>query len=239
VAAHLPLRAARGQVSHLPAAAGSAPDIVVCRLGYVTPAIDGLRCAGATFCRRRRRDRAACSRPCRKPGQTRFHPAGLRQGHRPGDLGGRVGFRPLSPDRLPMIGAVADATAIEAARPSRPLAEMPRLPGLYLINGFGARGIVWSALAGELLACLITGAPLPLADDLVSAVDPGRFLLRGRSQRAGAATARRVSTGESSVKSERENCAVVALHGCPQSVTLRFFSRKSRAWKTSPQAPTR
>jgi hypothetical protein len=37
---------------------------------------------------------------------------------------------------------------------------MPRLPGLYLINGFGARGIVWSALAGELLAwCLITGAP--------------------------------------------------------------------------------
>ena len=63
------------------------------------------------------------------------------------------------------------------------LAEMPRLPGLYLINGFGARGIVWSALAGELLACLITAAPLPLPDDLVNAVDPGRFLLRGRSRR--------------------------------------------------------
>ncbi len=60
---------------------------------------------------------------------------------------------------------------------------MPRLPGLYVINGFGARGIVWSALAGELLACLITGAPLPLADDLVSAVDPGRFLLQGRNKR--------------------------------------------------------
>jgi tRNA 5-methylaminomethyl-2-thiouridine biosynthesis bifunctional protein len=93
-------------------------------------------------------------------------------------LGGRVGFRPLSPDRLPMIGAIADAAAIDPARPSRPLAEMPRLPGLYLINGFGARGIVWSALAGELLACLITGAPLPLAEDLVDAVDPGRFPAR-------------------------------------------------------------
>jgi tRNA 5-methylaminomethyl-2-thiouridine biosynthesis bifunctional protein len=52
VTAHLPLRAARGQVSHLAATAGSAPDVVVCRLGYVTPAIDGLRCAGATFQRR-------------------------------------------------------------------------------------------------------------------------------------------------------------------------------------------
>ena len=60
---------------------------------------------------------------------------------------------------------------------------MPRVPGLYLINGFGARGIVWSALAGELLACLITAAPLPLPDDLVGAVDPGRFLLRRRNRR--------------------------------------------------------
>jgi hypothetical protein len=110
---------------------------------------------------------------------------------------------------------------------------MPRLPGLYLINGFGARGIVWSALAGELLACLITGAPLPLADDLVR---------RRRSRAASccvAAASGGAATGESSVKPERENCAVVALHGCPQSVTLRFFSRKSRVWKTSPQAPTR
>ena len=59
---------------------------------------------------------------------------------------------------------------------------MPRLPGLYLVNGFGARGIVWSALAGELLACLITGAPLPVAEDLAGVVDPGRFLLRGRNR---------------------------------------------------------
>ncbi|HNI83568.1 MAG TPA: hypothetical protein PLX21_16665, partial [Rhodocyclaceae bacterium] len=52
--------------------------------------------------------------------------------------------------------------------------------GLYLLNGFGARGIVWSALAGELLACLIAGEAPPLAGELVDAVDPGRFLLRGR-----------------------------------------------------------
>ena len=83
-----------------------------------------------------------------------------------------------------MIGQVADAAAVDPNRPSQLLSEIPRLPGLYLINGFGARGIVWSAFAGELLACLITGTPLPVADDLVSAVDPARFLRRGRRKRS-------------------------------------------------------
>jgi tRNA 5-methylaminomethyl-2-thiouridine biosynthesis bifunctional protein len=182
-AAHLPLRAARGQVSHLPAATGSAPGIVVCRLGYVTPAIDGLRCAGATFAVDDEQTELREADHAENLAKLDFILPGYSKAIDRAALGGRVGFRPLSPDRLPMIGAVADAAAIDPARPSRPLAEMPRLPGLYLINGFGARGIVWSALAGELLACLITGAPLPVAEDLAGAVDPGRFLLRGRNRR--------------------------------------------------------
>ena len=181
-AAHLPLRAARGQVSHLPAATGSAPGIVVCRLGYVTPAIDGLRCAGATFAVDDEQTELREADHAENLAKLDFILPGYSKTTDRSALGGRVGFRPLSPDRLPMIGAVADAAAIDPARPSRPLAEMPRLPGLYLINGFGARGIVWSALTGELLACLITGAPLPVTEDLADAVDPGRFQLRGRNR---------------------------------------------------------
>ena len=183
VAAHLPLRSARGQVSHLGAAAASAPDIVVCRLGYVTPAIEGLRCAGATFSVDDGESALREADHAENLAKLDFILPGYGKGIQARDLAGRVGFRPLSPDRLPMIGAVGDAAAIDPDAPSRALAEMPRLPGLYLINGFGARGIVWSALAGELLACLITAAPLPLPDELVDAVDPGRFLLRGRSRR--------------------------------------------------------
>jgi tRNA 5-methylaminomethyl-2-thiouridine biosynthesis bifunctional protein len=152
---HLPLRAARGQVSHLPAA-GSAPAIVVCRLGYVTPAIDGLRCAGATFAVDDDEAALRVADHAENLAKLDFILPGYSRGLRPEALGGRVGFRPLSPDRLPMIGAVADAGAVDPGRPSPPLDDLPRLPGLYLINGFGARGIVWSALAGELLACLIT-----------------------------------------------------------------------------------
>ncbi|MBI4740492.1 MAG: bifunctional tRNA (5-methylaminomethyl-2-thiouridine)(34)-methyltransferase MnmD/FAD-dependent 5-carboxymethylaminomethyl-2-thiouridine(34) oxidoreductase MnmC [Betaproteobacteria bacterium] len=186
-AAYLPLRAARGQVSHLPSAAGQAPQVVVCRLGYVTPAIDGVRCAGATFSVG---DAETAPRPAEHaenlaklefmlPGYGAKSPVPLD----PQTLDGRVGFRPASPDRLPMIGAVADASAVDPALPSRPLKDIPRIPGLYLIDGFGARGIVWSALAGELLAGLIEGEPLPLEAELAAAVDPARFLLRGKNRR--------------------------------------------------------
>jgi tRNA 5-methylaminomethyl-2-thiouridine biosynthesis bifunctional protein len=182
-AAHLPLRAARGQVSHLPAEAVSAPAIVVCRLGYVTPAIDGLRCAGATFAVDDDEAALRVADHAENLAKLDFILPGYSRGLRPEALAGRVGFRPLSPDRLPLIGAVADAGAVDPGRPSPPLVELPRLPGLYLINGFGARGIVWSALAGELLACLITDEAPPLAGELVDAVDPGRFLVRGRQRK--------------------------------------------------------
>lgn len=182
-ASHLPLRAARGQVSHLPATQGSAPEVVVCRLGYVTPAIDGVRCAGATFAVDDEESAPRFTDHAENLAKLDAILPGYGSQIDPAGLGGRVGFRPLSPDRLPMIGALGDADAVAPDRPGHPLAALPRLPGLYVINGFGARGIVWSALAGELLACLITGEPPPLPDDLVGAVDPARFLLRKRCER--------------------------------------------------------
>ena len=46
------------------------------------------------------------------------------------------------------------------------------------MQGFGARGITWSALMADLLVSRIEGDPLPLERDLVDALDPGRFLIR-------------------------------------------------------------
>ena len=47
-----------------------------------------------------------------------------------------------------------------------------------MLSGYGARGLVWSALAAELLASQLEHDPLPLTRDLCEAVDPGRFVLR-------------------------------------------------------------
>ncbi|MBR0565069.1 bifunctional tRNA (5-methylaminomethyl-2-thiouridine)(34)-methyltransferase MnmD/FAD-dependent 5-carboxymethylaminomethyl-2-thiouridine(34) oxidoreductase MnmC [Azoarcus sp. L1K30] len=174
-AAALPVVSARGQVSLLAAETGSAPRVVMCRMGYVSPAVDGLRCAGATFdvddddTQLRERDHRENLEKLEAmlPGYTE----GIYSEH----LAGRVGFRPASPDRLPMIGAVP---AVDSVAPGTPLEDIPRQPGLYALSGFGARGLVWASLAGELLAARINGEPLPIERDLATAVDPARFLLR-------------------------------------------------------------
>ena len=187
--AWLPQKAARGQVSHLPAAALAGDDLrhVVCKLGYVAPAVDGLVLAGATL----------------QPGDPDSHERVVD--HRenlarlelmlPGfaagkagplvaeDLRGRVGFRPMSPDRLPIVGPVPDVAAV---RPNQRLPAQPKLPELWCVLGFGARGIVWSALMADLLLSRLEGEPLPLESDLVDACDPGRFLLPRRPLKAAA-----------------------------------------------------
>jgi tRNA 5-methylaminomethyl-2-thiouridine biosynthesis bifunctional protein len=175
IAAALPVVSARGQVSLLPARDDSAPRVVVCRGGYVSPAIDGLRCAGASFDvddddrSLRERDHAdnLDKLDTMLPGYT----AGLDDGV----MRGRVGFRPASPDRMPMVGAVPRSGPVARGTPLHAIA---RQPGLYAASGFGARGLVWGALMAELLASMLEGDPAPLERDLVAAVDPARFLLR-------------------------------------------------------------
>jgi glycine/D-amino acid oxidase-like deaminating enzyme len=41
-----------------------------------------------------------------------------------------------------------------------------------VLQGFGARGIVWSALMADLLVSQLEGEPLPLESDLVDASTP-------------------------------------------------------------------
>jgi len=179
--AGIPQRAARGQVSHLPGGDGAGLRHVVCKHGYAMPDVDGLRLIGATLQlgdddplprtadHAENLERLRCSLP------------GFADGIDPATLTGRVGFRPMSPDRLPIVGPLPDTAAI---RGQPRLVAQPRLPGLWCVQGFGARGIVWSALMAELLVSRLEGVPLPIERDLVEAVDPGRFLLKscGRPQ---------------------------------------------------------
>jgi tRNA 5-methylaminomethyl-2-thiouridine biosynthesis bifunctional protein len=94
---------------------------------------------------------------------------------------GRVGWRAVTPDRLPLIGAVADLAALGVtARADQPR-FVPRLRdahgGLYLFTGLGSRGITWAALGAQLLASWISGAPCPVETDLRDALDPARHAL--------------------------------------------------------------
>ena len=109
----------------------------------------------------------------------------LADGALPGQVDGTacasaaLGFRFAARDRMPLIGALPDETAAgarvaELARNDR--LPLPMREGLYGAFAFGARGQLWSGLAGEILGAELEGEPAPIELDLLAAVAPGRFL---------------------------------------------------------------
>ncbi|GAA5160368.1 bifunctional tRNA (5-methylaminomethyl-2-thiouridine)(34)-methyltransferase MnmD/FAD-dependent 5-carboxymethylaminomethyl-2-thiouridine(34) oxidoreductase MnmC [Viridibacterium curvum] len=153
----LPLFSARGQVSHLDAAHCAPLNTVVCGSGYVTPAIDGWQPTGATFVVN---DPDSALRESEHAENLDKLARMLPDAFTTADaipVRGRVGHRPVTPDRLPVVGALPDHTR------------------LWLLSGFGARGLVWGALCAELLASLMSGEPLPLERPLTDALSPLRY----------------------------------------------------------------
>jgi tRNA 5-methylaminomethyl-2-thiouridine biosynthesis bifunctional protein len=169
-AAWLPLRPVRGQVSMLRQRPDRNLRIAVCREGYVTPAIDGAHCIGASF----NEDMADPET------RTEDHEANLRrletmlpgfaEGTAPEMLGGRVAFRAMSFDRLPVLGALPDPSSQDTAGDN----------GLFACLALGSRGMTWAALAAEIVASRITGEPMPVEASLLKALGPERFLKKKR-----------------------------------------------------------
>jgi len=170
------IRRVRGQITFLPGERFVAPHVVVLRGGFVLPAIHGESLAGASY---DFDDADPAPRASSHAGNlerlARIVP-GAGADLDPAALEGVVGFRAVAPDRLPLIGALADE---DVAAPKNPrLATLPRRAGLFGCFAFGSRGLLWAGLGAELLASQLEGEPLPLEGRLAEALDPGRFLLR-------------------------------------------------------------
>lgn len=168
----------RGQVTHVGAGEIKSPEWVVCGDGYVTPAVQGIVSVGATYDFEESRGEVLES--CGRENLGRL--GALIPGCPEPDVRwaseGRVGFRMLSADRLPAVGALADGGACSAQLQGNFLEQVPRLEGMYGFLGLGSRGILWSGLGAEFLAARISGEPLPLERDLSEALDPARWILR-------------------------------------------------------------
>lgn len=170
----LPLSAIRGQVTHLPASSVPNLPVVVCGEGYLTRPSQGVCCIGASY---DFDDDPHLRRDSHEGNLARLAQILPQAAQRVGDaaLAGRVGFRCVTPDRLPLVGTLPDAAqAITGTR----LRDVPRLPQLYGLLGYGSRGLIWSAFAAELLASSLAGEPLPVERELAQALDPARFALK-------------------------------------------------------------
>jgi tRNA 5-methylaminomethyl-2-thiouridine biosynthesis bifunctional protein len=176
-----PLKKVRGQLTRLPAGSMPLPTAVLAGAGHLIPESDGGAILGATFDYDDERVQP----------RAEDHAGNLERLERllPGAvprvdamaLDGVVGFRCVSPDRLPLIGSLPDGDAVGPGLATR---DCPRIPGLYGAFAYASRGLTWAALGGELIACALEGEPLPMESDLVDAIDPARFLLRHARRRA-------------------------------------------------------
>lgn len=171
----LPLKPIRGQVSHLPATAASAAlRTVVCAEGYVAPPRSGMHTLGASFDFKRTDTTPSVDEHAGNLKRLAHISPQLASAWavQPEHMGGRASLRCTTPDYLPVVGPLSDASA---ARQGLPAAW---LEGLYVNSGHGSRGLITAPLAGELLAAWLDGEPLPLPREVAQACHPDRFIVR-------------------------------------------------------------
>jgi tRNA 5-methylaminomethyl-2-thiouridine biosynthesis bifunctional protein len=157
---HLRLRRVRGQLTHVPEDALEPPHVVVLRGGMVLPPVDGICVVGATY---DIDDEDASVRSESHEGNLLRLQAITGCDVKSESLQGRVAFRAVAPDRVPVVGQLAG--------------------GVYGAFAYGSRGLIWAGLAAELIAAELEGEPLPLEGKLVEAMDPGRFARRAKLRR--------------------------------------------------------
>lgn len=179
-----PLRLQRGQITRLPRATPGlrAPALPVAGTGYVVTDQAGDAWCGATAQDHdldpslREADHKHNIAQLMRLSGAEIELARLNL------LQGRVGWRVIAEDRLPLVGALPELAALEARR------DQPRFiarqPGLLVATAMASRGITWAALSAQVLASLATGAPCPVEASLLDAIDPARFDARRSREQA-------------------------------------------------------
>jgi len=178
--ARWPLQRLRGQTTGVPASAlgGFVPRLPIAGFGYVLPPIDGTVWCGAT------RDADDAAPELRASDHARnleqlARLVGRGVGELPLDaLQGRVGWRLVADDRLPLIGAAPDVRVVLAGQRLDQPRFVPREAGLFVFTALASRGLTWAVLGARTLAARIAGAPCPIEASLLDAVDVGRFAAR-------------------------------------------------------------
>ena len=179
------LNAKRGQITLIPAEHSAIhPQKVVCADAYITPKFENYTVLGASFVSNDTRTdirdiehQENITKICKII--SGFPPPSIHE------IEGRAAIRAVSPDRLPVVGPVAEvhrfehdftSAALGASNTRYPIPEYLR--GMYIASGFGSRGMAWIPVCAEALACIINNEPLPFNQNIANAIHPNRFLMK-------------------------------------------------------------
>jgi tRNA 5-methylaminomethyl-2-thiouridine biosynthesis bifunctional protein len=144
---------ARGQLSVVTERADKPLRAIVCRDGYVTPAINGVHTIGATI------QIDGDAQPRTEDDLENFHRLQRLLPDFVSDASelrsGRVSWRATTQDRLPLVGKITE--------------------GLYASIGHGSRGVACAPWCAEFLVTLILEEPLPIGSEWIERLHPLRF----------------------------------------------------------------
>jgi tRNA 5-methylaminomethyl-2-thiouridine biosynthesis bifunctional protein len=144
---------ARGQLSVVAERDDKSLRAIVCRDGYVTPAINGVHTIGATI----QIDDDA--KPRSEDDLENFHRLQRLLPDFVSDANelrsGRVSWRATTQDRLPLVGKIAE--------------------GLYASIGHGSRGVACAPWCAEFLVTQMLDEPLPIGSEWIERLHPLRF----------------------------------------------------------------
>jgi len=185
----LPFSIVQGQITSMKTNAKiNSLSTVICHKGYLTPQHNNIHCIGATF----NKD-STCTKTTAADDQ--FNLTMLDKclpelskniNWSTNDIHvSKARLRCMTPDHMPMVGAMPD---IEKHRTTYPhLAKdknwkysqaAPVIDNLYIMMGFGARGLCSAPLAADILTADLCGTPYPVDNEMLFNLSPNRFVIR-------------------------------------------------------------
>ena len=190
----LPFSAVQGQVTSMKTnKVIENLSTVICHKGYLTPRTKAqengnIHCIGATF-----NKNITCTQTNKKDDEFNLNMlanclpniAKKINWSEQDIAGSKARLRCMTPDHMPMVGAMPDIQAHREAYPH--LAKdknwkysqaAPSIDNLYIMMGFGARGLCSAPLAAEILAADLCGTPYPVDDAMLFNLSPNRFVIR-------------------------------------------------------------
>lgn len=182
---HFPLIPVLGQTSQgAGSTCGQTIKTTIGHEGYVTPAVQGYHVFGATFERGQRESVLKASADQTNQQQLAHYLPDLAASFST-VVSGHAAIRMSTLDRYPVVGALPDShfytqsyADLRHGNKYQTFALAKYQPNIMISGGYGSRGLSTSGLCAELLACLITGEPLPVQATLYESLHPARFLIR-------------------------------------------------------------
>ena len=188
----LPLSSLLGQISFIPKNENSDKlKASIIKNGYLMPGIDGFHVLGSTYSRDGFEENqwpqpVTIERHKQNYDNLDWELKSLFSDYQFDQWLGYSAIRSATPDRLPVVGPVPEAKKFKRdfARLSHgPTGKFPSgvayQPNLFVLAGFGSRGIMTSALSAEVLTSQMLGEPWPIERTVATALSPSRFLARG------------------------------------------------------------